>query len=544
MNKGEFYTNVFQRGNKLYVRSIDNGVRRCYSVDFQPTIWIESKPKSDTDTWYTLFGNPVYSFKPGNMYETREFVSKYNDVHNMQIYTAPSHVYQYLCETYPDNIEFNLEDVLVYTIDIETCTDYGFPEPRQANEKILLITVKNNQTNQVTTWGTKPYNGFEVDYICCDDEQEMLGNFVDWWHANAPDIVTGWNSTFFDITYLYNRMCKVIGESRANKLSVWNHVRQADVRYSGKEDQRTFIAGIASLDYLDLYKKWGTYSAKESYKLEYIAEVEIGATKLKNPGSTFKEFYTGDYDIKVLPENPTELQKKVYKRTLIKNELQKGKNDELLKTYESLDKEIADEHWKLFVQYNVRDVELVSKLDEKLKLIDLAMTIAYLAKINYEDAFSPVRTWDIIVYNYLNQYNIVVPPKKDNAKSQSFEGAYVKEPLKGKHNWCVSLDLTSLYPMIIQQYNMSPETLTHKKIDVQLQELVKKEADLSVLKEQNLAMAANGWCFRKDKKGVFPVLMGRLYDQRAAYKKQMIEAKKELEKVEKILKERETRHNQ
>lgn len=476
----EFYTNVYQRGNFLYVRGVDNGYRYSKKIDFQPTVWASGQVRGSTDRWKTLDGSALYSIKPGSMNEYRNFVDMYKDIDGFNLHVSPGHVYQYIADTYTDEIMWDPADVVVSTIDIETETEYGFPDPKYANEVVQLITIKNVRQQQITTFGLYEYDNqrSDVKYIQCSSEGELLKQFVGWWQMQYPDAVTGWNTSLFDITYLYNRMCKVVGESYANKLSPYGQVLQREVDLGGRTAIKTTLTGISSLDYLDLYKKF-TYSAQESYKLDYIASVELGERKLENPGATFKEFYQN--------------------------------------------------HWQTFVSYNIKDVELVDKLDDKMRLIDLALTMAYDAKVNYEDVFSPVKTWDIIIYNYLNKLKIVVPQRKTSIKDGHYEGAYVKDPLVGKHYWGVSFDLNSLYPHLIMQYNMSPETIVDTKLDVSVDKLLNKQCDLSILAERDLTMAANGWCFRKDVKGLLPTQMQLYYDRRVQYKNAMLQAKQKYE---------------
>lgn len=453
-------------------------------MDFRPTIWVQGRTAKgyspESKRWATLDGSEVHSIQPGTIWDCREFIDKYKDVHGMAIYESPGHVYQYIAETYKGEIRFDPQDVAVFTIDIETTVENGFPEPSTANEQILLITVKDTRHNKITTWGQQPFDNDidHVDYVYCPDEQSLLKAFNVWWQQHYPDVITGWNSSLFDVTYLYNRMCKVLGETLAKKLSPWGQVFQRDVDLGGRSVQRTYIAGIASLDYLDLYKKF-TYVPQESYRLDYIAQVELGERKLENPENTFKEFY--------------------------------------------------EKRWDTFVRYNIRDVELVDKLDDKMKLIDLALTIAYAAKVNYEDVFGSVKLWDVIIYNYLNDLKIVIPQRRQESKSQPFEGAYVKEPLTGKHKWCISFDLNSLYPHLIMQYNMSPETISDKRYEVTVDKLLKKEIDLHQLPLLDYTMAGNGWCFKKEKRGLLPFQMQRYYDLRVTYKNEMLALKQKFQ---------------
>lgn len=483
------YTNVHQSGNKLLVRGVAKGRRFNTKIDFYPTVWMSGKREHEGDPWYNLQGKRVYPVQPGTMYETKKFIEEYKDVHGFEIYESPGHTYQFIAENFQGEIRFDPNDISVFTVDIETETEYGFPDPAHANEVIQLITVKDTRHKQVFTWGLYHFDNDldHVTYKCFSTEQALLTDFIQWWSHNCPDVITGWNSSLFDITYLYNRMVKVIGDTMADKISPWGQVRQTEVDLGGRTAIKTYIAGVASLDYLDLYKKF-TYVTRDSYKLDNIASIELGTKKIENPGATFKEFYQN--------------------------------------------------YWDTFVRYNIRDVELVDELDGKLKLIDLALTIAYAAKVNYEDVFSPVKTWDVIIYNYLNERNIVIPRRRKAVKEGSFEGAYVKDPIVGKHNWNCSFDLNSLYPHIIMQYNMSPETITDMRIRTSVDELLTKSIDMSEAIENDYAVAANGWCYRKDKKGVLPTQMQRFYDLRVVYKKEMLEAKRKLTEVENEMRNR------
>ena len=476
------YTNVYQGFDALWVRGIENGRKFAHKVDFRPTVWINSQKQNQRSEWKTLEGQTVYPVQPGSMNDTRKFLAQYKDVENFKMWESPGHVYQYIAETHPGEIRFDPNDITVFTIDIETQVDSGFPDPQTAIEPILLITIKDTRHNKIYTWGTREFNKEleHVEYKAFRDEQSMLKDFMVWWQHHYPDIVTGWNSSLFDLTYLYNRLTHIVGETLANKLSPWRKVSQRDVDLGGRTALKTSIGGIASLDYLDLYKKF-TYSAQESYKLDYIAQQELGVKKVPNPGSTFKDFYTN--------------------------------------------------YWDTFVEYNIRDVELVDKLDAKMKLMDLALTMAYAAKINYEDVFGPVKVWDVIIYNYLNERKTVIPQRKTANKTESYEGAFVKDPLVGRHYNTVSFDLNSLYPMLICQYNMSPETIQPVRMNVTVNELLEKNCDLSEVYERGLSMAANGWCFSKDRKGLLPTQMQLFYDRRKQYKKEMITAKQKLEEA-------------
>jgi DNA polymerase elongation subunit (family B) len=254
------------------------------------------------------------------------------------------------------------------------------------------------------------------------------------------------------------------------------------------------IVGIAMLDYFEVYKAF-TYVNQESYRLDHIAYVELGQRKLAyDEYESMNEFYKKDF--------------------------------------------------QKFIQYNIRDVELVQKLEEKLKLIELSVALAYSAGVNFQDVFSQVRTWDVIIYNYLSNKNIVIPPKKKGLKDEQYAGAYVKEPLVGMHKWVVSFDLNSLYPHLIMQYNISTETITSNHMrgvispDAILKGDVPAAKFIQQFKEKNLSVAANGTTYRKDIRGFLPELMDTMYQERKTFKTKMIESKKDLEEINAELKRR------
>ena len=237
------------------------------------------------------------------------------------------------------------------------------------------------------------------------------------------------------------------------------------------------MSGINILDYLDLYRKF-TYTNQESYRLAHIAFVELGQRKVDHSEyDNFKDFYTSD--------------------------------------------------WQKFIEYNIQDVELIDRLEDKMKLLELAITMSYDAKANFEDVYSQVRMWDTIIYNYLSDKNIVVPPRKGSKKDEKYAGAYVKEPIPGKYDWVVSFDLNSLYPHLIMQYNISPETLWETRhSSSSVERILNQEIDF----DGKFAVCANGAQYRKDIHGFLPKIMQKIYDERTIYKKLMLTAKSEYEK--------------
>ena len=471
----EFYTSAYPWGDKILVRGYDKGRAYQRKVDFYPTLYVTSKTQSN---WRTLDGMYVDEIKPGTIKDTKEFVKRYDSVEGFPVFGQTNYAYQYISDTYEGDVNWDMELYKVFTIDIETSTEHGFPDIKLANEEILLITIKDLQSKKVVTFGSKPFNNTrdDVQYIACLSEQTLLKEFIIWWQQNYPDAITGWNTDFFDIPYLVRRIDRELGESFSKRLSPWGITHERKTFIKGNEEIHYDILGISQLDYLELYKKY-TYSKQESYRLDYIAEHELGDRKKENPGNDFKDFYTN--------------------------------------------------YWEMFVEYNIHDVELVDRLEDKMRLLELHLTMAYNAKINPQDVYSQVRMWDAIIYNHLRKKGIVIPEKSYSGKDAQFEGAYVKDPLVGMHKWMASFDLNSLYPHLIMQYNISPETLTHEKLSVTVEKLLNQEVDTSHAKRRDLAVTANGWCYTKEYKGFMPELMEQMYINRSKFKKQMLKIEQE-----------------
>ena len=409
----KFYTNVQLIGNQFLVRGVENGNRFEFRDEFFPTLYVKSKKKTK---YRTLSGDNVDEVHPGTVRDCREFYKKYDEVDGFEIYGNDRYIYQYISEKYPeDEIKFDISQIKLVTLDIETTAEYGFPDVESAQEEILAITIQDYTTKKIITWGVKPFANKQenVTYHHCHTEHELLNHFINYWMQDVPDVVTGWNIQMFDIPYICKRLNRVLGEKLMKRFSNWGLVTEGEIYVQGRKQIVFDVGGLTQLDYLDLYKKF-TYKAQESYRLDYIAEVELGQKKLDHSEfDTFKDFYS------------------------------KG--------------------WQKFIEYNIVDVELVDRLEDKMKLIELALTMAYDAKVNYADVFYQVRMWDNIIYNDLKKRDIVIPPKIRSDKNEKYAGAYVKEPIPGKYDWVVSFDLNSLYPHLIMQYNISPETLLDER---------------------------------------------------------------------------------
>ena len=477
----KIYTNVQMVGDQILLRGYEDGKRFSNRDIYKPTMFVSSKRETK---YKTLTGDYVEPIKPGTIKETREFISKYDGVDGFKLYGFERFIYQFISDNYPeDQIEFDISKIKLVTIDIETKSENGFPDVESASEEILLVTIQDYTTKEIITWGTRPFNNTHdhVDYRLCNDENHLLNSFIQWWIENTPDVVTGWNCEFFDIPYLTGRLNRVLGSKLMKRLSPWGLVTQSDIVVRGRKNFIVDIGGVSVLDYMRLYKWSPGTPNQESFRLDYIAQQELGQKKLDHSEfDTFKDFYTNG--------------------------------------------------WQKFVEYNIIDVELVDRMEDKLKLIELALTMAYDAKVNYQDIFFQVRLWDCIIYNELKKRNIAIPQKVGSKKDEKYAGAYVKEPIPGKYDWVVSFDLNSLYPHLIMQYNISPETLINQRHpSATVDRILEEEINFELYKDN--AICANGAMYRKDKRGFLPELMQKYYDERVIYKNRMIKAKKAYEKT-------------
>jgi DNA polymerase elongation subunit (family B) len=487
-----FYTNVQVYGSRILYRGVEDGRKVRRKIDYFPTFFVPSKTKTE---YTTIRGEHVSDLKPGNIREARDFLKQYEEVDGFNIYGNNKYEYTFIADHFQEDVLWDMANINVTNIDIEVGSENGFPEPEKAIEPITAITFKNNQ-GRFIVMGCGKFNNNRNDvwYIQCRDEVELIKRFIDEWASDYPDIVTGWNVEGFDIPYLVNRIRKVRGEDASKRLSPWNIVNERRIKNQHGLDQQLYdVMGISCLDYIALYKKFAPEGkSQESYRLDAIAHNEIGERKL-----SYDEY--GNL------------------HTLYKD------------------------NYQLFIEYNIRDVELVDRIDDKLKLIELALTLAYDSKTNYMDAFSQVRMWDAIIYNHLRKKNIVLDPIVKHSKDAAYEGAFVKDPILGMHKWVASFDLNSLYPHLIMQYNISPDTIIepenyrndHRKIlsnHVSVDSLLNMDVDLVCLTNLNCTVTPNGQFFTKERHGFLPEIMETMYNDRSAYKKKAIEAKKELEK--------------
>ena len=483
-----FYTNIQVSGSNILYRGVANGKRVKQKIEYSPSLYIPSKIPSQ---YKSLEGHNLQQKVFGTMREARDYIKQFDNVSGAsKIYGNNRFEYAFIADQHKGMIEWDQDKVLIAVIDIEVGSDNGFPDPYLANEPITAITISYlNGATWVFGCGEYKANGDE-HYIRCKDEWTLCRQFLKLWTERCPDVITGWNTKFFDIPYIVNRFRKILGEDDTRRLSPWYYVSERKTVINGREMIAYGFEGVASLDYIELYK-WYAPGGKsqESYRLDNIANVELGERKLSY--AEYGNLHT-----------------------------------------------LYRENFQLYIEYNIKDVELILQLEDKLKLLELALTLAYDTKSNYEDIFAQTRMWDSLTYSYLLERNIIVPPKIVKQKDAAFEGAYVKEVQVGLHNWVASFDLNSLYPHLMMMYNISPETLidpeeyTQEMRDVLSQgvtvdKLLNKVIDTSKL--DGVTLTPNGQFFKTNFQGFLPRMMEEMYEDRKKFKNMMLESKQEYE---------------
>jgi DNA polymerase elongation subunit (family B) len=483
-----FYTNVQNIGGNILYRGIMDGKRVKMKVDYAPSLYLAAKRPTQ---YKSLDGQFLEKKQFDGIYEARDYTKKFAGVSGApRIFGNTRYEYAFIADQHKDMVDWDMDRVSIAVVDIEVGSENGFPDPYLANEPITAICVTYvDGPTYVFGCGDYVTQGKEI-YVKCKDEWSLCKQFMELWKGKCPDVITGWNTKFFDIPYLVNRFRKILGEDETKNLSPWKYISERKKIINGREMTAYEMVGVASLDYIELYK-WYAPGGKsqESYRLDAIAQVELGEGKI-----SYEEY-----------ENLHQLYRLNYQK---------------------------------FIEYNIKDVALILRMDEKLKLLELALTLAYDTKCNYEDVFAQTRMWDSLTYSYLLNKGIIVPPRETQDKDGMFEGAYVKEVQVGLHNWVASFDLNSLYPHLMMQYNISPETLIQPENytpamreiisqGVSVDKMLAKKVDLGGL--EGATLTPNGQFFRTDKQGFLPAMMEEMYEDRKKFKKLMLQAKQEYE---------------
>jgi DNA polymerase elongation subunit (family B) len=481
----KFYTHFSVRGNSVLYTGYDHGRRVQQKIPYKPSLFLPSKKS----TKYISYDGKKWldRIKFDSISEARDYVNNYGDVDNYEVWGLQQYDYACISDMYENGIDYDLNRIKVLYFDIETTCESGFPSMEVFDQKVIAITCGVGKNFVVFGLGDYTPSESNVEYRKCSTETQLLCSFVEHIKAESPDVISGYNITFFDIPYLVGRMNRLIEKDYARNISPWNEIKTRTMTIQNKTYTAYDFLGIVTLDYIEIYKKF--HNAKpENYKLDTVAKEELGEAKITFDGN-LKTLYT------------TNFQK--------------------------------------FIDYNIHDVRLVMKLEEKLKIMEMIMTIAYDSLVNFMDVFKQVRLWDIIIFNHIKKMKMIIPPRQDGDKEAQYEGAAVKEPIIGMHKWISSFDVNSLYPMLIVQYNISPEKLlTSHKIDVKIEDLLSRSVDLSSLKKDNLTFTANGHFFSRKGQGFLPAIIEKLYTERKKYKSQMIECKNELQKIKQELRRR------
>ena len=485
----KYYTNIAVQGNNILYRGVKNGRRVKMKVEYSPTLFLPTKKETE---YKTLFGENLEPRRFDTIRDARDFVKKFDAVENFKIYGNDRYEYAFIADQHKGLIEWDITQLNISIIDIEVGSENGFPDPYLANEPITAISIRKLNGNMLV-YGCGDYQNYDdnVTYFKCRDEYSLCKKFLDDWEEDCPDVLTGWNTDGFDVPYIVNRFNRILGEEETKRLSPWRNVWDRTFVFKGKEKKTYSIAGVALIDYIELYK-WYAPGGKsqENYRLDSIASVELGENKL-----SYDEY------------------------------------DNLHQLYRL--------NYQKFIEYNIKDVDLIVKLEDKLKLIELALTLAYDTKCNYEDVFAQTRMWDSLIYSYLLEKNIIVPPRVVMRKDSAFEGAYVKDPQVGMHDYVASFDLNSLYPHLMMQYNISPETLVEPQdyttemrglsSETNVDNLLNKSLDTEILKNLEMTITPNGQFFRTDMQGFLPRMMEEMYEDRKKFKKLMLKYKQEYE---------------
>ncbi|NBO22629.1 DNA polymerase, partial [bacterium] len=481
----QFYTACALKGNRILVRGYKNGKRFTDTVAFKPSLFVRTSTESK---YKTLSGVSVKKAKFETLYECREFLDQYRELEDCPIYGNTDFITQYLMETYKDEVVYDLSQIKVAFLDLECESENGFPDLENPNERINLITLRIDGINYVIS--LHPVVLPDCKVYVEDTEKDLIARIFEILQKEDVDVLTGWNIRLFDIPYIMGRAKLFFDEKELMAFMPFNMFKERMIKI-GQRDYKIFdLLGYTTLDYLDLYKKFSG-SNQESYALNFIARVELDEQKLDySEYSSMREFYT--------------------------------------------------QNFQRFAEYNVQDALLVEKLDNKLKLLDLAISIAYEAKITFDIVFFATRIWETICCDHLLKQNIVPPLKTKYAKDDQFIGAFVKEVEPGLYKNIVSFDATSLYPSIIMGWNISPETCVENKVCFSAENFLpstessdsQRETIAQAIEDAetaDTALACNGSTFMRSKRGFIPLLIETTFNQRQEAKKKMIELEREYE---------------
>lgn len=481
-----FYTNVERFGNTILWRGYEDGVPFMRREQYRPKLFLPSK---DGDYTSLIERRRLSPRAFDSMSEAKEFIERHKDVHGFDIFGNTNYVAQFIQENYPKDIQFDMKQINIFSFDIEVDIRDGYPNIEEADKEITSIAIKSSKSDTYHLLGRKDYDKTKtllnidpdnIQFMKFDSEKALLNRFMQIWMYDYPDVVTGWNVEYFDIMYIVTRIIRLFGEEKAKQLSPWRSIRKNTREIFGKQQSTYSIAGMTVIDYMDAFKKFGyKYGPQESYKLDHIAHVILGEKKL-------------DYS-----------------------------------EYGNLT-ELYDRNPQLYLDYNLKDTWLIQQFEDETALLALVMTVAYGGGVNYGDAFGTVGIWETTLYRRLIREGRVPRIKGGPGdRGKELVGGYVKDPKVGMHKWVVSFDLNSLYPHLMLQYNMSPETYLSDTREYVSQDMVLNDQFLN--KNKDYSVCANGVCFSNKVRGVIPEIIDEYYGNRSKIKKEMLAVEQAME---------------
>ena len=503
---------------KIYAKRIDNNKHLIHlwtDTGYEKIEWMnrsyididKNQKYKDFKAQYTgLNGESLIKTSNWRYTADKESLNYSKNTVGLHFHDIPAHQ-KFLIEKYGiDDTPSITHKELFFDIECEMLDDLSYNGIKKADKKVTSIAWYDKQVDE---WGIvvldeKNHFGTNIKtksnkkIIPCRNEGELLARFLEKFREIDPDILVGWNSDFFDIPYLYFRMCNVLGEDFARHLSPIGTIRETP----WFKDQYIQIAGVESLDYMRLHKKF-SWADEPSMRLDAIGEKYAGIKKIE---------YEGNLD----------------------------------KLYEE---DIAT-----FIKYNFRDVEILKVLDEKLEYLALTKNLAHKGKHNYSEVYANTKTQDGAISAYLLSKNIIPPGKDPNPISKkNYAGGYLFCPKAGKMDYLFDLDLTSLYPSIIMTINIGKETYVGRIIDSddrnnrlgyndlkcmdyaekmvvenkkRQQTRVNVGRIVKMIEQNDLLISANGVMYSKDRESVLSTILKKWFDERVKYKNAMKRAYK------------------
>lgn len=472
----------------------DNGNRIAVDMSYNPYLYVETSLDGDAKSIFETSLRKRY-FK-----DTRNRNTFIKECGTDRIFENLRPEQQFLIDTFWEkngDIEFSKHPLKIHYVDIEVYCPDVFPTPEQALQPINVITVYDSIDEIFYTWGTKRLEKKikNCEYVYCETEAQLLECYLNFVRRHTPDIISGWNSEGFDIPYIINRSVRVLGEDSIKQLSpVENIYSRLTTGAFGKEQQRWYISGVSCVDYLDVYKKF-SIGLRESYKLDAIAELELGQKKVDY----------GNTNLSAL----------------------------------------ADDDWQTFVEYNVQDVNLLVAMEDKLRYLELLRMLAYTGLTTVEAAMGTLSVITGATVIKARSKKLVVPTFiKDNSTAGKYEGAYVGEPQRGFQHDIISFDANSLYPNTMISLNLSPETKVGKVTEKDKEHVyithvngkhfkLTHEKFMEFIQKDDIAVSKARVLFSQKKKGIMPEIVDEIYQQRVEVKKKLQKLKIKLSKIDK-----------